>query len=163
MRSAIAIRPDRTRHARPRAKDCSARPPKDSWNCRGRPRRAFQAAPAAVPSSTRRPVDPACRLTAAITAHPLGSIGRQFVPPSSNSPNPSTQPNHASGNCAKASLWEGVSALVTQLQRRTHMVYPRPMKLRMWLGRIVASYKFTSPGNAAISTATLATSEASMM
>ena len=40
--------------------------------------------------------------------------------------------------------------------------HPRPMNERMWFGRIVASYKFTSPGSAAISTAILATSEASM-
>jgi hypothetical protein len=43
-----------------------------------------------------------------------------------------------------------------------HTDYPRPMNERMWFGRIVASYKFTSGGSEAISTATLATSSAAI-
>lgn len=38
------------------------------------------------------------------------------------------------------------------------LLHPRPINERMWFGRIVASYRFTSGGSDAISTATLATS-----
>ncbi len=47
----------------------------------------------------------------------------------------------------------------SQQFRRYH---PRPINDRMWFGKIVASYKFTSGGSAAISTATFATSSAAM-
>jgi hypothetical protein len=40
--------------------------------------------------------------------------------------------------------------------------HPRLINERAWFGKIVASYKFTSGGSDAISTATFATSAASM-
>jgi hypothetical protein len=46
--------------------------------------------------------------------------------------------------------------------RREAGHHPRPMNERAWRSKIVASYKFTSVGSDAISTATFATSAASM-